>query len=70
MNSLTIMTRESKKEGIALEHYQALTSKKSEYDIALCSHFFVLYSEHYDYQFYTIQLEMLRVSKDAYFHHY
>ncbi|NJP11088.1 MAG: SAM-dependent methyltransferase [Leptolyngbyaceae cyanobacterium RU_5_1] len=43
-----------------------LSCKDSEYDIALCSHFLFLYSEHYDFQFHwqSIQ-EMLRVSQEV-----
>lgn len=44
----------------------SLEFKESEYDIALCSHFLFLYSEHYDYQFhYNSIKEMLRVSKEV-----
>jgi hypothetical protein len=37
-----------------------------QYELALCSHFLFLYSEHYDYQFhYESILEMLRVSQEV-----
>jgi SAM-dependent methyltransferase len=43
-----------------------LQFKNNEYDIALCSHFLFLYSEHYDYQFHYDSIrEMLRVSKEV-----
>lgn len=38
----------------------------NQYELALCSHFLFLYSEHYDYQFhYDSILEMLRVSREV-----
>ena len=37
-----------------------------EYDIALCSHFLFLYSQHYDYQFHLESVrEMLRISHEV-----
>lgn len=44
----------------------SLNFKDNEYDIALCSHFLFLYSDHYDYQFHYDSIrEMLRVSKEV-----
>lgn len=43
-----------------------LKFKDKEYDIALCSHFLFLYSEHYNYQFHFDAIrEMLRVAKEV-----
>lgn len=43
-----------------------LNFSDNEYDLALCSHFLFLYSEHYDYRFhYDSILEMLRVSQEV-----
>ncbi len=43
-----------------------LNFKENSFDLALCSHFLFLYSEHYDYQFhYDSILEMLGVSKQV-----
>ena len=43
-----------------------LSFKKDSFDLALCSHFLFLYSEHYDYQFhYDSIAEMLRVSQQV-----
>ncbi|MEM7717537.1 MAG: SAM-dependent methyltransferase, partial [Cyanobacteria bacterium P01_A01_bin.68] len=37
-----------------------------QYDIALCSHFLFLYSQHYDYQFHLDSIqEMLRISREV-----
>jgi hypothetical protein len=49
-----------------LEALPKLSFKNNEYDLALCSHFLFLYSQHYDYQFhYNSILEMLRVSREV-----
>ncbi len=43
-----------------------LNFKDKEYDIALCSHFLFLYSDHYDYKFHYDSIrEMLRVSQEV-----
>ena len=43
-----------------------LNFKDKEFDLALCSHFLFLYSEHYDYQFhFDAIIEMLRVAKEV-----
>jgi hypothetical protein len=43
-----------------------LQFQDGQYELALCSHFLFLYSEHYDYQFhYDSILEMLRVSREV-----
>ena len=43
-----------------------LSFDDNEYDLALCSHFLFLYSDHYDYQFhYDSIVEMLRVSQEV-----
>jgi hypothetical protein len=43
-----------------------LQFQDGQYELALCSHFLFLYSEHYDYQFhYESILEMLRVSREV-----
>ncbi len=43
-----------------------LSFEPDSFDLALCSHFLFLYSEHYDYQFhYDSILEMLRVSQEV-----
>ncbi len=43
-----------------------LNFKQDSFDLALCSHFLFLYSQHYDYQFhYNSILEMLRVSREV-----
>jgi hypothetical protein len=43
-----------------------LNFKDKEYDLALCSHFLFLYSDHYDYQFHSDSIrEMLRVSQEV-----
>ncbi len=43
-----------------------LNFKDQEFDLALCSHFLFLYSEHYDYQFHFDSIiEMLRVAKEV-----
>jgi hypothetical protein len=56
-----------KKEGrYKLETLPNLSFKDNEYELALCSHFLFLYSQHYDYQFhYQSILEMLRVSREV-----
>ena len=44
----------------------SLNFKDQEYDLALCSHFLFLYSDHYDYQFHYDSIkEMIRVSKEV-----
>lgn len=49
-----------------LEALPKLSFKDNEYELALCSHFLFLYSQHYDYQFhYDSILEMLRVSQEV-----
>lgn len=43
-----------------------LNFQEKEYDIALCSHFLFLYSDHHDYQFHFDAIkEMLRVSQEV-----
>ena len=43
-----------------------LNFKDKEFDLALCSHFLFLYSEHYDYQFHFDSIiEMLRVAQEV-----
>ncbi len=43
-----------------------LDIKDKQYDLALCSHFLFLYSEHFDYQFHLAALiEMLRVATEV-----
>jgi hypothetical protein len=43
-----------------------LNFQDQEYDIALCSHFLFLYSDHHDYQFHFDSIrEMLRVSQEV-----
>jgi hypothetical protein len=43
-----------------------LNFKDNEYELALCSHFLFLYSEHYNYQFHSDSIrEMLRVSNEV-----
>lgn len=43
-----------------------LNFRDNEYDLALCSHFLFLYSDHYDYSFHDYSIrEMLRVSKEV-----
>ncbi len=43
-----------------------LSFEPDSFNLALCSHFLFLYSEHYDYQFhYDSILEMLRVSQEV-----
>ncbi|WP_026733366.1 hypothetical protein [Fischerella sp. PCC 9605] len=43
-----------------------LNFKDKEYDIALCSHFLFLYSDHYNYKFHYDSIrEMLRVSQEV-----
>ena len=40
--------------------------KDDDYELALCSHFLFLYSDHYDYSFHNQSIrEMLRVSKEV-----
>jgi hypothetical protein len=42
-----------------------LASKNQEFDLALCSHFLFLYSDHLDYEFHLESLdEMLRIAKE------
>jgi len=44
----------------------ALEFQDGAFDIALCSHFLFLYSEHYDYNFHKASVyEMLRVAEEA-----
>ena len=43
-----------------------LDFKNASFDLALCSHFLFLYSEHYDYDFHRASIyEMLRVANDV-----
>ena len=43
-----------------------LIFKNKEFDLALCSHFLFLYSDHYDYQFHLDSIiEMLRVAQEV-----
>ena len=43
-----------------------LNFKDKEFDLALCSHFLFLYSEHYDYQFHVNSIrEMLRIANEV-----
>ena len=49
-----------------IEELPNLNFSDNQYDLALCSHFLLLYSEHYDYQFHYHSIkEMLRVSKQV-----
>jgi len=69
MNSLTIMTRESKKETI-VEHYQALTSKERvRYSLMLTLFCFVLWALWLSVSLQFIR-EMLRVSKEVFSHYW
>lgn len=49
-----------------MEALPKLRFKDDKYDIALCSHFLFLYSEHHDYRFHCDSIkEMLRVSREV-----
>jgi len=58
---------QGKKEGrYVVGELPALQFQDNSFDIALCSHFLFLYSEHYDYNFHKAAVyEMLRVSGDV-----
>jgi len=58
---------EGKKEGrYIVGELPALQFQDNAFDIALCSHFLFLYSEHYDYNFHKAAVyEMLRVAGDV-----
>ena len=58
---------QGKKEGRYLRgELPALEFQDNSFDVALCSHFLFLYSEHYDYNFHKASVyEMLRVSRDV-----
>lgn len=58
---------EGKKEGRYITgELPALQFQDRAFDIALCSHFLFLYSEHYDYNFHKASVyEMLRVANDV-----
>ena len=44
----------------------SLLFKANEFNLALCSHFLFLYSDHFNYEFHLLSiLEMLRVSKEV-----
>jgi hypothetical protein len=49
-----------------VEELPELSFQDREFDLAVCSHFLFLYSDHYDYQFhYDSIAEMLRVSREV-----
>lgn len=58
---------QGKKEGrYVVGELPALQFQDNSFDIALCSHFLFLYSEHYDYNFHKAAVyEMLRVAGDV-----
>lgn len=56
-----------KKEGrYELEEFPVVKYSDQEFDLALCSHFLFLYSEHFSYEFHLSSiLEMCRIAKDV-----
>jgi hypothetical protein len=49
-----------------IEELPKLSFQDREFDLALCSHFLFLYSDHYDYQFHCDAIaQMLRVSQEV-----